>query len=579
MNRELLFKYMKDFLRKIEWWRKQIKEVNWANAYSLWNTLLENEEPEYIELDIKQTKYAVIINFQNVPINEKIIQDNLKFLEIELKTKAEEIFWKKIKTIVFYRKKIMIIFWDVLYYKDIQKYNEELPYEYIFYWIDLLTNDLIYVKDTTALHHNILWATNTGKTVALINIMASLSNRKVYDEYPNLRPDFLILEKANDFNILFPFANMLYKWNITSISNAEIILVFFYLRLIYQERNKIMKERWNYQNIHEYNENVPIEERMNLKFIFIDEFKTLIDRFTWKSKKEFEIKVWTITQLYRSAGIYLYIWTQNFGWDKWVPTSIRWNIRTYLIWHTEDVSQYYRFLKPDSYLTASKIKLWDFLFKNPDSWTENIIRIPYIYSDLEKTDDDLLQKFNDLQETLNLPVKEELEWNDELLEIYLSNSEYYWKKILTKYVEDKLDDFGNIKILNKNFLAEAWVDLEDLDIIWLKKIWLIILSNLFNEYIEQVQQSINNKLDPEQFNIENLLDNVSEKYPIIWFLTMYVRELYNTYCKWLVDNNINKKINKLWWEWNETYQVIEDSLMWIIRITAEKLAQIKDDIE
>ena len=571
INNKLLMDFLAKFFRKLERGRKTIEIVNEDNLYKI-----INENPDIIEEEIKVTvnKYGVFIDVKWFSFVQDEYKEVFKDYQKYILQNWEAIFGKPVKSFWYFMGKLYFLFKDILNYTTFKQFNEQLDWNYIIYGVDIETLQLLVKREDEVKHNAVYAITRSGKTVLLQNILYSALDRKIYKQYPNLRPECLIIEKSMDFDDTVIFKWITYKGSLEgwdSIDFKDILQMFFYIELSYRYRKNIFKKAWT-QKLQDYNAMVSKEEQMWLMFVVIDEFQSVLKKFEWnKDDYKFVVdKIAKVTAVYTDSGIYLYAWTQLYGAEKGIPWKISGNIETLLFGRYIQENHLYQSPIKDTYLTTQAIKQWDFIFNQWD--VVNLIRtpLPYSLNLLEKVEEakknqdfETLRRLNVLKYKevssvlTNCELKDDIDDEDKI-EKTIFNANNYMRQHLTKKLEELLEKIWDPLIdkrFSREFLEDYWIDVEELN--GMDRFAFIVIANVIKEYISEVRELVESWESPIELDFQNEKDRISNaveavSYPLLiskWIWDKY----FQAYWKKNITQNVIKRIEK----------IINDKLMWV----------------
>ncbi len=571
INNDKLKEFLTMFIRKLEKGRKTLDIVTEDNINKIVN---EYQDIIDEEIEIKQNKYWVFLDFNSFPYAQSEYKEALKDLSKFIENNWQAIFWQKIKNYGFFMWKIYFLFNDIFNYTTFRHFNQQLDWNQLIYWIDLQSTELFVKREDEVKHNAVFAITRSGKTVWLQNILYSTMDRQIYKQYPNLRPEAVIIEKSMDFDDVVVFKWITYKgsleWN-DVISFKDILQMFFYVDLQYRYRKWLFKEAGT-QKIQDYNNVADPDKRIGLLFVVIDEFQSVLKKFEWNSNtyKFLVSRIAKVTAVYTDSWIYLYAWTQLYGSEKGIPSNIAGNIETRLFGRYITEWDLYTSTIKDTYITTQNISKWDLL------WTQGtdvkLMRSPLPYSlDIlgqiedakERNDTELLKKLNvlkfkEVHKTLsNFELKDWIETDDDIQNtIFDANT--YMKWFLTEKIEvllTKLWDKDIKRWFNREFLEEYGIDVREIS--WMERFSFVVLANILKTYVEETKETVESWQFPIEFDFEQYKERTIDSaeivsYPIIlsdWIWKQYFSKLW----KVNIDRNVIKQIEKIlneksmWW--------------------------------
>ncbi len=563
INNDKLKEFLALFIRKLEKGRKSIEEITEDNIHKIVN---EYQDIIDEQIEISQTKYWVFIDFNSFAYTQPEYKEALKDLSKYIDNEWKVIFWQKVKNYWFFMWKVYFLFNDIFNYTTFKSFNEKLDWNQLIYWIDVQSTELFVKREDEVKHNAVFAITRSGKTVWLQNILYSAMDRKIYNQYPNLRPEAVIIEKSMDFDDVVVFKWITYKgsleWN-DVISFKDILQMFFYVDLQYRYRKWLFKDAGT-QKIQDYNNVVDPEKKIGLLFVVIDEFQSVLKKFEWNNEtyKFLVSRIAKVTAVYTDSWIYLYAWTQLYGSEKGIPSNIAGNIETRLFGRYITEWDLYTSTIKDTYITTQNISKWDLL------WTQGtdikLMRSPLPYSlnilsqieeAKQRNDTELLKKLNvlkfkEVQKTLsNFELKDWIETDNDIQNtIFDANT--YMKWFLTEKIEDllkKLWDKDIKRWFNRSFLEEYWIDVTEIS--WMERFSFTVLANILKTYIEETKETVESWQFPTEFDFvqykERTVDSAEiVSYPIIlsdWIWKQYFSKLW----KINIDKNIIKQIEKI----------------------------------
>jgi len=603
INDDKLKEFLSMFLRKLEKGRKTIEEVTEDNIHKIVN---EYQDVIDEEIEIVQNKYWVFIDFNSFSYTQPEYKEALKDLSKYIDNNWQVIFWQKVKNYWFFMWKIYFLFNDIFNYTTFKHFNEQLDWNQLVYWIDLQSTELFIKREDEVKHNAVFAITRSGKTVWLQNILYSAMDRQVYKQYPNIRPEAVIIEKSMDFDDVVPFQWITYKgsleWN-DVISFKDILQMFFYVDLQYRYRKWLFKESGT-QKIQDYNSVVDADKKIGLLFVVIDEFQSVLKKFEWNNEtyKFLVSRIAKVTAVYTDSWIYLYAWTQLYGSEKGIPSNIVGNIETRLFGRYISEWDLYTSVIKDTYITTQNISKWDLLWTQ---WTDiKLMRSPLPYSldilsqieEAKKNNDtETLKKLNvlkfrEVQKTLsNFDLKEWIETDDDIQET-IFNANSFMKWYLTKKIEEllwKLSDRDIKRWFNRDFLEEYGIDVNEIS--WMERFSFVVLANMLKTYIDETKEIVESWQFPIEFDFnqykERTIDSAEiVSYPIIlsdWIWKQYFSKLWKVNIDRAIIKQIEKILNEkaMWWWEDKEMEAKMKLLKMLLKVLAQKSKLETEDIQ
>ena len=516
-------------------------------------------------LELRKFPMSWYIDFWRLLLKEESDIDLNK-----IKENLAVVYWlenaTRVKSSFFYKWSLYTLF-DIFideisewyFLNKIRDMNKIWDKDTVLVWYDLLKNKLLASTIDNLLHYSVFGITWSWKTEYLKTIVTQYLSKRNFD--------VVFLEKWTDLDFLFEDTkHFIYKNNVITMDEKDILNIFTYLWLEIARRNKEFK-KYKVWKIQEYNEKMRDlwkKEMNNLLFV-IDEFAKLRETLASYDKKVDESFIRTLSwfiAIFRSFGIYFIAATQGKNVDA-VPSAIQNNLTTKVIWYVKWANriEWIHDLQLKRIAWDWALRKWDFIIQSEKiSWT--IFRSFYVSKTMYKI---LIDEWIIIWRNEDDKIKIKELW------VEPAANEFLWEK-----VEELLEELW-IDILDTSRLSWYWVNIEKLKElnIW-NKIAVIVLFNLIIDwFIDQAERIREKNVAPKKFYVENEVNRLmwkqNSKYKSLWFVMQLVIKFYKDYIEEEFKNiKFPKDIHKA---------IIDDWESDLSELKEETLREIQNIIE